>query len=102
MVEKIFFKSSFMVKLWSTAPGLQEVIFIGLPGPTHHYGGLSLDNRLPTETAAACPTRAGGAASAGFGRLLKSLGVEVAILPPPVRPHMGLLRQHFPKAMTTK
>ncbi len=71
-----------------------EIIFIGIPGPTHHYGGLSVDN-------IACgishgdishPAQAALQAIALAGLLLK-LGITVAIMPPQLRPHLPLLRK---------
>ncbi len=75
---------------------MQEVIFIGLPGPTHHYGGLSLDNVAATANRGSRSSpRQAALQVLELARLLVSLGLEAAILPPQLRPQVGLLRQHF-------
>lgn len=75
---------------------ISEVIFIGLPGPTHHYGGLSADNVASTLNRGSESNPKQAALQAlDLIRLLKSRGVPVAVLPPQLRPHMPLLRQHF-------
>jgi len=73
-----------------------EVIFIGLPGPTHNYGGLSADNVASSRNqgTTAFPQEAALQALA-LARLLLSLGAAVAILPPQLRPHLKELRQYF-------
>src|ERR1700691_3646535 len=76
----------------------KEIIFIGLPGPTHHYGGLSADNVAAVSNRGSLSNPRQAALQAlDLARLLTSLGIEAAILPPQVRPHMGLLHQHFPR-----
>ena len=75
---------------------MTEVIFVGLPGPTHHYGGLSADNKASTLNRGSISNPKQAALQAlDLVRLLKSLGIATAILPPQLRPHMPLLRQHF-------
>lgn len=75
---------------------IKEVIFVGLPGPTHHYGGLSEDNVASTANRGSVSNPKQAALQVlELVRLLKKLGVAVAILPPQLRPNMGLLRQHF-------
>ena len=75
---------------------MQEVIFIGLPGPTHHYGGLSGDNVAATMSRGdlSHPRQAAWQVLELI-RLLQRLGQTVAVLPPQLRPHLPLLRQHF-------
>ena len=73
-----------------------EVVFVGLPGPTHHYGGLSVDNKASTLNRGSVSNPKQAALQAlGLVRLLKSLGIVTALLPPQLRPHIPLLRQHF-------
>lgn len=75
---------------------LQEVIFVGLPGPTHNYGGLSQDNVAAT-------THRGNTSSPkqaalqvlALVRLLASYGIETGILPPQQRPHLPTLKAYF-------
>lgn len=75
---------------------ITEVIFVGLPGPTHHYGGLSTDNVASSLNRGSISNPKQAALQVlELARLLKSLGQEVAFLPPQLRPHMPLLRQHF-------
>ncbi len=75
---------------------ITEVVFVGLPGPTHHYGGLSADNKASTLNRGSVSNPKLAALQAlELVRLLKSLGVVAGILPPQLRPHMPLLRQHF-------
>jgi succinylarginine dihydrolase len=79
-----------------TTQPIQEVIFIGLPGPTHNYGGLSADNVASSlnRGSTSNPKQAAHQALA-LVRLLMGLGVPVGILPPQLRPHMPELRRHF-------
>ena len=73
-----------------------EVIFIGLPGLTHHYGGLSPDNVASDSNRGSISNpREAALQVVGLMRLLKGLGLTVAVLPPQLRPHMPLLRLHF-------
>ena len=76
---------------------ITEVIFIGLPGPTHNYGGLSGDN-LASRLNQGNISRPKDAALQvlGLARLLLSLGLTVGILPPQLRPHIKELKKHFP------
>jgi len=75
---------------------ITEVVFVGLPGPTHHYGGLSADNKASTLNRGSVSNPKQAALQAlDLVRLLKSLGIATAILPPQLRPHLPLLRQHF-------
>jgi len=75
---------------------LQEVIFVGIPGPTHHYSGLSPDNVASNlNRGTVSNPRQAALQALDLIRLLQSLGVIAAVLPPQLRPHMPLLRQHF-------
>ncbi|MDX1974776.1 MAG: N-succinylarginine dihydrolase [Rickettsiales bacterium] len=75
---------------------MKEVIFVGLPGPTHNYGGLSIDNLASSSHRGATSNPQEAALQAlALARLLLTLGVNVAILPPQLRPHLGLLRTKF-------
>ena len=75
---------------------VSEVVFVGLPGPTHNYGGLSADNKASTSNRGSVSNPKQAALQVlGLARLLKSLGIVTAILPPQLRPHLPLLRQHF-------
>ncbi len=69
-----------------------EVIFIGLPGITHHYGGLSLDNMASDKNRG----RESNPKLAALQvlvliRYLRYLGVNVAIIPPQLRPFLPAL-----------
>jgi len=79
------------------ANNFKEVIFLGLPGPTHNYGGLSADNPA---SAANQGTKSSPLEAAlqvlGLARRLLALGLTVGILPPQLRPHMKELKKHFP------
>jgi succinylarginine dihydrolase len=75
---------------------ITEVIFVGLPGPTHHYSGLSPDNVASSRNRGSVSNPLLAALQAlDLVRLLRSLGVVAAILPPQLRPHLPLLREHF-------
>lgn len=75
---------------------MEEVIFVGLPGPTHNYGGLSPDN-IASSTHRGTVSRPREAAFQALSlvKLLKSLGLTVGILPPQLRPYLPLLRMQF-------
>lgn len=75
---------------------VQEVIFVGLPGPTHHYGGLSHDNvASETNRGSSSSPKEAALQALELMRTLLALGVPAAVLPPQLRPHLPLLRQHF-------
>lgn len=75
---------------------LQEVIFVGLPGPTHNYGGLSMDNvAAVTHRGQRSNPREAALQALSLVRLLKSLGLTAGILPPQLRPNLGMLRTKF-------
>jgi succinylarginine dihydrolase len=71
----------------------QEVNFDGLVGPTHHYAGLSAGNMASTCNGGALANPR-EAALQGLAKMLSlsQRGLMQAVLPPPRRPHMGLLR----------
>ncbi len=69
---------------------------MGLPGPTHHYSGLSSDNVASTLNRGSISNpRQAALQGLDLARLLNSLGIRAAILPPQLRPNLGLLRKHF-------
>lgn len=69
-----------------------EVIFIGLPGTTHHYGGLSGDNVASSlnRGSESSPKQAALQVIA-LARYLLSLGIAAAVLPPQLRPNLEVL-----------
>lgn len=73
---------------------LAEVNFDGLVGPTHNYAGLSPGNLASQlhEGSASSP-RAAALQGLAKMRLVRSLGVPQAVLPPHPRPHLGALRR---------
>lgn len=74
----------------------KEVIFVGLPGPTHNYGGLSADNvASSTHRGKASNPREAALQAISLVRLLKKLGIEAGILPPQLRLNLGLLKERF-------
>lgn len=74
----------------------KEIIFVGLPGPTHNYGGLSADNvASSTNRGKVASPKEAALQALELIRVLKSLGVEAGILPPQLRPHLGMLRTRF-------
>ncbi len=70
----------------------REVIFIGLPGPYHNYGGLSQDNLASTKNRhrASNPQEA-VLQALELVSMLRALGITVGILPPLLRPHLPSL-----------
>jgi len=73
---------------------LQEIIFVGLPGPTHNYGGLSTDNVASSLNRGTISNPKQAALQAlDLVRLLGSLGISVGLLPPQLRPHLPVLRE---------
>lgn len=75
---------------------LKEVIFVGLPGPTHNYGGLSADNVASSLNRGSISNPKQAAYQAlDLVRLLKSLGITAGILPPQLRAHMATLREKY-------
>lgn len=75
----------------------REVIFVGLPGLSHHYGGLSPDNVASAKhRGQVSHPREAALQSIDMMRELTSHGQTVALLPPQLRPDMALLRTKFP------
>lgn len=78
------------------ADPVKEVIFVGLPGPTHNYGGLSGDNMASSaHRGQVSNPREAALQVIGLMRTLQSLGIEVGVLPPQLRPSLTLLRTQF-------
>jgi succinylarginine dihydrolase len=71
---------------------LVEVQFDGLPGPTHHYGGLSAGN-VASASHAGQMSRPRAAALQCLEKMatVLALGVPVCLLPPLARPDLGFL-----------
>ncbi|HUP12304.1 MAG TPA: N-succinylarginine dihydrolase, partial [Niastella sp.] len=74
---------------------MEEIIFIGLPGTTHHYGGLSSDNVASDRNrgSESNPKQAALQATS-LARYLHSMGIMVGILPPQLRPHLPVLQEN--------
>lgn len=74
---------------------VQEVIFIGLSGTTHHYGGLSSDNVASdmNRGSESSPKQAALQVVA-LAHYLCSLGIVVGILPPQLRPYLLILQEN--------
>lgn len=74
---------------------MKEIIFIGLPGTTHHYGGLSSDNVASDRNrgSESNPKQAALQAIA-LARYLHSLGIMVGVLPPQLRPYLPVLQEN--------
>ncbi|MEM7577708.1 MAG: N-succinylarginine dihydrolase [Planctomycetota bacterium] len=75
-------------------PSAAELNFDGLVGPTHNYAGLAPGN-LASALHKAQPSNPRAAALQGLDKMrtLHDLGVPQAVLPPPLRPHVEVLRQ---------
>lgn len=73
---------------------LIEANFDGLVGPTHHFGGLGVGN-LASQSHGGHVAKPRGAAIQGIEkmRLVASLGVAQAILPPQHRPDLRMLQR---------
>lgn len=71
----------------------QELQLDGLPGPTHHFGGLSYGN-IASMTHAGWRSSPRRAALQGLAKMrqLLELGLMQCVLPPLERPDMGFLR----------
>ena len=76
------------------APPVSEVQFDGLVGPTHNYGGLSPGN-VASLLHGGQGSSPRGAAHEGLAkmRLVRSLGITQAVLPPHDRPSLTALRR---------
>ncbi len=77
-----------------TKKSAKEVIFVGLSGLTHNYGGLSPDNRASNKNrgSESNPKQAALQVIA-LARNLLNLGVTVGILPPQLRPNLPALQE---------
>ncbi|MEM1097974.1 MAG: N-succinylarginine dihydrolase [Planctomycetota bacterium] len=77
-----------------TAGRAAEFNFDGLVGPTHNYAGLAPGN-LASAMHKAQPSNPRAAALQGLDKMrtLHDLGVPQAVLPPPLRPHVDVLRR---------
>ncbi|MEM9752328.1 MAG: N-succinylarginine dihydrolase [Planctomycetota bacterium] len=77
-----------------TAERAAEFNFDGLVGPTHNYAGLAPGN-LASAMHKAQPSNPRAAALQGLDKMrtLHDFGVPQAVLPPPLRPHVDVLRQ---------
>jgi len=74
----------------------KEIIFVGLPGPTHNYGGLSADNVASSNNRGRTSNPKEAALQVvGLVRLMASRGIATAVLPPQLRPHLPLLHTKF-------
>ena len=73
-----------------------ETIFLGLPGPTHHFAGLSGDNQASNlNRGAESSPRAAALQTLQLAEQLLSFGFRVALLPPQRRPQLALLATEF-------
>ena len=72
----------------------REFNFDGLPGPSHHYGGLSFGN-VASESHEGEASNPRQAALQGLEKMraLHDLGVPQAVFPPHMRPDLKLARQ---------
>jgi succinylarginine dihydrolase len=74
---------------------IKEVVFIGLSGLTHHYGGLSPDNiASDLNRGHESNPRQSALQVLVLARHLRSLGVIVGVLPPQLRPYMPILQEN--------
>jgi succinylarginine dihydrolase len=73
---------------------MYELNIDGLVGPSHHYAGLSPDNKASTKNALS-PASPLLAARQGLSkmRLLHQLGIKQAVMPPHQRPNLHFLYQ---------
>lgn len=71
-----------------------EVNFDGLPGPTHHFGGLAPGN-LASIDSGGSPSSPRGAARQGIAKMrrMMALGLVQGIIPPHPRPALEFLRR---------
>ncbi len=75
-------------------PAYREYNFDGIVGPTHHYGGLSWGNLASTRHGGHVGNpRAAALEGLAKMRLVASLGVGQAVLPPAARPPVGMLER---------
>jgi|CXWL01.1.fsa_nt_gi succinylarginine dihydrolase len=74
---------------------MQEIIFIGLSGTTHHYGGLSSDNvASDMNRGSESNPRQAALQVIALARYISSLGITVGILPPQLRPYLPVLQEN--------
>ncbi len=74
---------------------IQEIIFIGLSGTTHHYGGLSSDNvASDMNRGSESSPRQAALQVIALARYIRSLGIAVGILPPQLRPYLPVLQEN--------
>lgn len=74
---------------------MEEIIFIGLPGTTHHYGGLSSDNVASDRNRGSeSNPRQAALQATSLARYLNSLGIMTGILPPQLRPYLPALQEN--------
>ncbi len=84
--------------VYPQSPGLPQQAFElnldGLVGPTHNYAGLAPGN-LASEASRGRASNPRAAALQGLKKMqaLMELGVPQGVLPPPMRPDLGLLRR---------
>jgi len=79
------------------ADKISEVIFIGVPGPTHHYGGHSGDNvASSTNKGSVSSPRQAALQALELARTLKAKGITTGLFMPQLRPHLPLLAERFP------
>jgi succinylarginine dihydrolase len=71
-----------------------EINFDGIPGPTHHYGGLAVGN-LASQAHTNQPSNPRQAALEGLAKMkfMADMGVSQAVLPPHERPDVFALRK---------
>lgn len=75
-------------------PSASDIIFNGLAGPTHNFGGLSQGN-IASEANKQSPSNPRTAALEGLEMMMTlfKLGIPQAVLPPHERPHIPTLRR---------
>jgi len=72
----------------------REYNFDGLVGPTHNYAGLSYGNLASQQWKGSISSpRAAALEGLAKMKLLHDLGVPQAVLPPPIRPDVAVLRR---------
>ncbi len=77
-----------------TEKTIEEVIFVGLPGLTHNYGGLSPDNMASDKNRGSeSNPRQAALQVIAMARYLLAIGLKVAILPPQLRPYLPALEK---------
>ena len=75
---------------------MTEVILIGLPGPTHHYGGLSGDNVASAKNQGHISNpRLAALQALELMRQLMGMGINVGVIPPQLRPYLPEMKRFF-------